>query len=84
VPAGGERVYGDGMSAASPTPAATDVLRPHAEVEFAAELAHLAAIDDRPRPVRWRLSPWAVVTYLIGGALPTAPSSRRSTSARGG
>ena len=70
MPAGGERVYGDGMSAASPTPAATDVLRPHAEVEFAAELAHLAAIDDRPRPVRWRLSPWAVVTYLIGGALP--------------
>ncbi|MGW7044550.1 ATP-binding protein [Streptomyces avermitilis] len=47
-----------------------EVLRPHAEVTFAAELAALAAQDDRPRPVRWRLSPWAVATYLLGGTLP--------------
>ena len=47
-----------------------DVLRPHAEVEHAAELVALAAADDRPRPPNWRLSPWAVVTYLLGGALP--------------
>ena len=26
-------------------------------------------VDDRPRPPNWRLSPWAVVTYLLGGAL---------------
>jgi len=26
--------------------------------------------DDRPRPPNWRLSPWAVVTYLLGGTLP--------------
>jgi len=45
----------------------TDVLRLHAEQEFAAELAALAAADDRPRPPGWRLSPWAVVTYLLGG-----------------
>jgi hypothetical protein len=45
----------------------TDVLRPHAEQQFAAELAALRAVDDRPRPVNWRLSPWAVVTYLLGG-----------------
>ena len=45
------------------------VLRPHAEVAYADELAALAAADDRPRPPHWRLSPWAVVTYLIGGRL---------------
>ncbi|MFI1199065.1 AAA family ATPase [Streptomyces sp. NPDC020883] len=50
-------------------PAAGDVLRPHAEVAFAQELAALAAADDRPRPERWRLSPWAVATYLLGGTL---------------
>jgi MoxR-like ATPase len=45
-------------------------LRAHAEDEYAAELAALAAVDDRPRPPRWRLSPWAVATYLLGGELP--------------
>lgn len=53
-----------------PVPASsTDVLRPHAEVEFAHELAALARLDDRPRPANWRLSPWAVVTYLMGDTL---------------
>jgi len=46
------------------------VLRPHAEAEFADELAALAACDTRPKPPQWRLSPWAVVTYLMGGTLP--------------
>jgi MoxR-like ATPase len=46
------------------------VLRAHAEDEFAAELAALEKADDRPRPPRWRLSPWAVATYLLGGTLP--------------
>jgi MoxR-like ATPase len=32
-------------------------------------LAALAVLDDRPRPTNWRLSPWAVVTYLMGGTL---------------
>ncbi|MDT8915322.1 AAA family ATPase [Amycolatopsis sp. PS_44_ISF1] len=45
------------------------VLRPHAEQEYAGELAALAAADDRTRPPSWRLSPWAVVTYLLGGRL---------------
>jgi MoxR-like ATPase len=44
------------------------ILRPHAEHEHQAELAALAAADDRPRPPGWRLSPWAVTTYLLGGA----------------
>lgn len=46
-----------------------EILRPHAEVQFASELAALAAADDRERPPNWKLSPWAVVSYLIGGEL---------------
>ena len=54
-----------------PTPTAPgEPLRPHAEQVYAGELAALAAADDRPRPPHWRLSPWAVVTYLLGGVLP--------------
>jgi MoxR-like ATPase len=47
----------------------TQLLRPHAEQEYADELTALAKVDDRPRPPRWRLSPWAVVTYLLGDTL---------------
>ncbi len=46
-----------------------DQLRPHAEIAYAGELAALALADDRPRPPHWRMSPWAVVTYLMGGGL---------------
>ncbi len=46
-----------------------EVLRAHAEDQFADELAALAKLDYRPRPPNWQLSPWAVVTYLVGGAL---------------
>ena len=51
---------------------AETVLRPHAEQAHEAELAALAAADDRPRPPGWRLSPWAVTTYLLGGTVPGA------------
>ena len=56
---------------ATSPPATKDdgLLRLHAEQEFAAELAELAKVDDRPRPPNWRLSPWAVRTYLLGGKL---------------
>ncbi|HEU5417375.1 MAG TPA: AAA family ATPase [Streptosporangiaceae bacterium] len=47
--------------------AQTELLRPHAEQAYAAELAALERADDRPRPPRWRLSPWAVTTYILGG-----------------
>ena len=47
-----------------------DILRPHAEFQYAAELEALAAVDTRERPPNWRLSPWAVVEYLLGGTLP--------------
>jgi len=43
------------------------VLRQHAETQFAAELAALAAEDRHPRPPQWKLSPQAVATYLLGG-----------------
>ena len=46
---------------------ANTVIRPHAEQAYAHELEALAVHDDRPRPASWRLSPWAVVTYLLGG-----------------
>ena len=45
------------------------VLRAHAEQAFATELDALERLDDRPCPPGWRLSPWAVVTYLLGGRL---------------
>src|SRR4029450_8819497 len=52
-----------------PFEAASQALRPHAEQAYQAELAALQVVDERPRAPHWRLSPWAVVTYLMGGAL---------------
>jgi len=45
---------------------AESVLRQHAEQQYAEELRYLVSTDDRPRPPGWRLSPQAVVTYLLG------------------
>jgi len=45
------------------------VLRPHAEDLYAKELKALAKVDTKPRPTNWKLSPWAVVTYILGGKL---------------
>jgi MoxR-like ATPase len=47
----------------------TQLLREHAEQQYADELQALAEHDDRPRPPSWRLSPWAVATYVLGGKL---------------
>lgn len=70
------------MSTTEPT---TDqVLRAHAEQAYAHELTALAQADDRPRPPRWKLSPWAVSTYLLGGTLPDGTVITRSTSAADG
>jgi MoxR-like ATPase len=46
-----------------------NVLRQHAEQQFAEELAELAKQDTAQRPPNWQLSPNAVVTYLVGGTL---------------
>ncbi len=47
----------------------SQVLRQHAEQQFAEELDALQKADDRPRPPNWKLSPWAVLQYLMGGTL---------------
>jgi MoxR-like ATPase len=44
-------------------------LRQHAEQQFADELQSLALADDKTRPPNWKLSPWAVATYVLGGKL---------------
>ncbi len=46
-----------------------DKLRLSAEQQYADELAALAEVDNKQRPLNWRLSPWAVKTYLMGGTL---------------
>ncbi|MCC2958797.1 AAA family ATPase [Massilia sp. IC2-477] len=51
------------------TASTTTVLRQHAEAQYAREIDALIAGDDRQRPPRWRMSPWAVATYLMGGRL---------------
>lgn len=43
-------------------------LRRSAEEIYAAELEALARADGRARPAQWRLSPQAVVTYVMGGS----------------
>lgn len=48
----------------------SNLLRDHAEHLYAQELEELRRADDRQRPPQWRLSPWAVATYLMGGTLP--------------
>ena len=47
----------------------TNVLRQRAELQFLHELDALAAQDSRAKPPQWKLSPQAVVTYLLGGKL---------------
>ena len=45
------------------------LLREHAEQPFAHELDELTKLDTRQRPPNWKLSPWAVSVYLLGGTL---------------
>jgi len=45
------------------------LLREHAEQQFAEELKALSKVDKRQRPPNWKLSPWAVTTYILGGKL---------------
>jgi MoxR-like ATPase len=49
--------------------AVSTLLREHAENQFAHELEELAKADTKQRPQNWKLSPWAVSTYLLGGKL---------------
>ena len=45
------------------------ILRQHAEQLFAHELDELQKQDSNQRPTSWKLSPQAVVQYLLGGKL---------------
>jgi MoxR-like ATPase len=45
----------------------TTMLRQSAEDIFAEELAALEKADERARPSNWKLSPQAVVSYVMGG-----------------
>ena len=47
----------------------SEILRAHAEQQFAEELAELIEDDVRQRPPNWQMSPWAVATYILGGRL---------------
>ena len=60
----------DDASASVVTSSIIAVQRQHAEQQFADELAALAEADTRQRPPNWKLSPWAVRTYLLGATLP--------------
>jgi MoxR-like ATPase len=51
------------------TPPPPAILRAHAEQARADELDALARLDEKQRPPGWRLSPWAVVTFVMGGKL---------------
>lgn len=46
-----------------------DLLRQHAEDQFAHEMEELRKQDTGAVPQRWLMSPQAVVTYLMGGKL---------------
>lgn len=45
------------------------LLKHQAEQAYATELEALKAQDQYPKPTNWQLSPWSVVTYLMGGTL---------------
>lgn len=47
----------------------SSLLREHAEQQFAHEIDELIKADTRQRPPNWKLSPWAVSIYLLGGTL---------------
>src|SRR5215467_9067932 len=49
------------------TQQASDRIRLSAEEVYAQELSALAAGDKFTRPANWRLSPKAIVTYILGG-----------------
>lgn len=45
------------------------LLRQHAEQLFAEELEEIGKQETGKRPNNWKLTPQAVVTYLLGGKL---------------
>ncbi len=60
---------GKSKNKANVSPQASTLLREHAEQQFANELEELAKVDNRQLPPNWKLSPWAVTIYILGGKL---------------
>jgi len=56
----------DASKEAPASPAPTAVQAPPPEQVYAEELAFLATWDTGPRPPSWRLTPKAVVTFIVG------------------
>ncbi len=50
-------------------PNSSNLLRQHAEIQFAEELAELKKQDKGNIPANWTMSPASVITYLMGGKL---------------
>ena len=44
----------------------SDFILQRSEEQFATELKALKRHDDRPKPEKWNMSPWAVVDYIMG------------------
>ncbi len=57
----------EALKAEAPKANGSDVLREPAERLFAKELEALLATDTHERPPGWKLSPRAVLTYVLGG-----------------
>ena len=64
------------MAKAKQVPAATGVQAPPPEQIWADELAHLARWDDGARPPSWKLTPKAVVTFIVVLPARWTPSGR--------
>lgn len=47
----------------------SEILRQQAEQQYAEELSELIKVDSKQRPPNWRMSPWAVSIYILGGKL---------------
>ena len=45
------------------------IIRPHAEEAYQHELEALQKNETHPVPPQWKISPWGVVTYILGGKL---------------
>ncbi len=46
-----------------------NIIRQHAELQFAQELEELKKQDAGSKPPNWQMTPQSVVTYLVGGKL---------------
>jgi MoxR-like ATPase len=65
------------MARSEKTTEASTRLRLSAEETYRDELEVLAKSDDKIRPAGWRMSPQAVVTYLMGGKIKGAEISAK-------